>query len=121
MPLFLCCHYSATATSEDATQFNSSAPELISRQAGVSKLDSPLHFCSVEFSFITTLYGFHGKRRLILFRIVLGVFIAQLHSSSRETGHTKTASLLLRCVYRGHVLTESLPSNGYARYSNNNL
>jgi hypothetical protein len=40
--LILSCHYSAAANSEDSTEFNSSAPKLISRQAGVSKLDSPL-------------------------------------------------------------------------------
>jgi hypothetical protein len=36
------CHYSATANSEDSTEFNSSAPNHISRQAGVSKLDPSL-------------------------------------------------------------------------------
>jgi hypothetical protein len=37
---FLSCYYFAAASSEDSTQFNSSAPELMSRQADVSKLDS---------------------------------------------------------------------------------
>jgi hypothetical protein len=40
--LLISCHYSATANSEHPTQFNSSAPKLIFRQAGVSKLDSSL-------------------------------------------------------------------------------
>jgi hypothetical protein len=41
------CHYSAASNSEDSTQFNS---KLISRQAGVPKLDPPLYtrllFCT---------------------------------------------------------------------------
>jgi hypothetical protein len=36
------CHYSATANSDDSTQFNSSAATLISRQAGIPKLNSSL-------------------------------------------------------------------------------
>jgi hypothetical protein len=39
---FPSCHYSAAANSEDSSQFNFSAPKLISRQAGVPKLDSSL-------------------------------------------------------------------------------
>jgi hypothetical protein len=46
-PNSLSCHYSTAANSEDSTQFNSSAPKLKLRQAGVSKLDSSLHFMSV--------------------------------------------------------------------------
>jgi hypothetical protein len=38
----LSCPYPATANSEDSTPFNSSAPKLISWQAGVSKLDRSL-------------------------------------------------------------------------------
>jgi hypothetical protein len=37
--LIFSCYYSATANSEDSIQFNYSAPKLISRQAGISKLD----------------------------------------------------------------------------------
>jgi hypothetical protein len=36
----LSCLYSATANFEDSTQFKSSAPNFISWQAGVPKLDS---------------------------------------------------------------------------------
>jgi hypothetical protein len=39
---FLSCHYSATANSEDSTQFKSSARKFIYRQAGFSQPDSPL-------------------------------------------------------------------------------
>jgi hypothetical protein len=43
----LSCHYSATDNCEDSTQFNSSAPKLISWQAGISKLDSVLLYWSL--------------------------------------------------------------------------
>jgi hypothetical protein len=49
-PKFLSCHYSAVANSEDSTQFNFSCPKLISRQAGVSKLDSSLYVAQLNFS-----------------------------------------------------------------------
>jgi hypothetical protein len=62
-----------TANSEDWTQFNSSAPKPISWQTGISKLDSVLYY-STKFFFITTLHGPHGKYRLLLSRIVLGMF-----------------------------------------------
>jgi hypothetical protein len=44
--LLIPCHYSAAANSEDSTQFNSSAPKLISWQTGVPKLDSIQFLCS---------------------------------------------------------------------------
>jgi hypothetical protein len=47
----LSCHYSAAANSEDSTQFNSSAPKLISRQAGIPKHESSL------LDLTTTLYS----------------------------------------------------------------
>jgi hypothetical protein len=48
-----------------STHFNSSAPKLISWQAGVSKLDSSLHWtASTELFFITTLHGPHRKHSL---------------------------------------------------------
>jgi hypothetical protein len=50
-----------------------------------TRLSTPC--CSTEFFFTTTSYEPHGKRRLLLSRIVLGVF------------------------------TESLPSNGYTRHN----
>jgi hypothetical protein len=46
----LSCHYSATANSENSTPFNS---KFISRQVGVSKLDSSLHF-RLDYSAFTT-------------------------------------------------------------------
>jgi hypothetical protein len=69
---FLSCHYSATANSENSTQFNSSAPKLISWQAGVSKLDSSLFdYCSLLFSIaehypITSLHEPHRKQSLAM-------------------------------------------------------
>jgi hypothetical protein len=72
--------------------------------------------CSVEFFFISTLHGPHGKHRLLLTRIVLGVFTTPLHSNGRGADHTED-NLLLRRVCRGHVFTESLPSSGYPRHS----
>jgi hypothetical protein len=47
-PNFFLCNYSEIANSEDSTQFNSSAPKLISWQVGVSKLNSSRHYyCSL--------------------------------------------------------------------------
>jgi hypothetical protein len=83
--------------------------KLISRKAGVSKLDSSLH-CSTEFFSTITLYGHHGKYCLLFSHIVLGVFTAPLHSNDSGADHVENI-LLLSCVYRGHVFTESLPSN----------
>jgi hypothetical protein len=57
-----CCHilihflpFSATANSEDSTQFSSSAPKLISWQAGVSNLNSSLYVATA--GFVTLLYN----------------------------------------------------------------
>jgi hypothetical protein len=61
------CHYSAAANSEDSTQFNSSAPKLISRQDSVPKPDSSLYnnwLYAAEHFFITTLHGPHRKHSL---------------------------------------------------------
>jgi hypothetical protein len=84
-------HYSAAANSQDSTQFNC---KLISRQSGVSKLNSTPLCCSVEFFFVTTLH----KHRLSLFLIVLGVFTAPLHNNGLGADHVEN-SLLLRRVY----------------------
>jgi hypothetical protein len=71
--------------------FNSSASKLISRQAGVWKLDYSLLCCSIEFFFVITLHGPHGKNRLLLFRIVLGEFITPLHRGGRGAGHIENS------------------------------
>jgi hypothetical protein len=50
-----------------STQFNSSAPKLIARQADISKLDSSFStptFYTTEHFYITTLHGPHGKYSL---------------------------------------------------------
>jgi hypothetical protein len=80
------CHYSATLNSEDSTQFNSSAPKLISWLAVVSKLDSTQLF------FITTLHGPNRKQPLYCWE---GVFIA-----TEVTWLLPTYSLSRGCVYR---------------------
>jgi hypothetical protein len=50
--------------------------------------------CSLEFFFITALHGPHAKHRLVLSRIVLGVFTAALHSKVRGTEHTENSRYL---------------------------
>jgi uncharacterized membrane-anchored protein len=55
-------HYSAAANSEDSTQFNSSAPKLVSRQAGVSKLDSSLLDYSTRSRLLTVSFYNHSAR-----------------------------------------------------------
>jgi hypothetical protein len=60
----------------------------MSWQAGVLKLDSPLYvYCSIEFFFITTLHGPQEKRRLLLSRVVLGVFTAPMYNNGRGADH----------------------------------
>jgi hypothetical protein len=69
-------HYSATANSEDSTEFNSSAPKLTSWQAGISKLDSVLHNCILLYNnFART------TQKTQLFYCWEEVFTAPLHSN----------------------------------------
>jgi hypothetical protein len=104
---FLSCQYSAAANFEDSTQFKS---KFISWQAGLPKLD-----CSVEFFCMTTLHGRHGKHRLLLSRIILGVFTAPLHSNGRGADHVGNSTSVVeaclpsRCLAMGmHVTTCTL-------------
>jgi hypothetical protein len=71
---FLSCHYSAIANSEDSTQFNSSAPKLISWQAGISEFD--------QLSW-TLLYNHFARTTQKTQHIYCweGIFIAPLHSN----------------------------------------
>jgi hypothetical protein len=101
---FLSCHYSATANSEDSTQFNSSAPKLIFWRL-VSR-NSTLHsvrYWSIEF-FITPLHRPYGKLRLLLSPIVLGVFTAPLHSNGRGADHIENIlSIVEECLPQARV------------------
>jgi hypothetical protein len=92
-------------------QINCSAPKLRSWWAAVSKLDSfQLYYCSVpELYFITTLHGPRGKQRLLLSRIVSGVFTDPLPSNGR--------SIVVPVDSRGNVFAESLPNNGSIRHN----
>jgi hypothetical protein len=54
---------------------------------------------------------------LILSPIVYVCFPHQFIATAAALTTQKTASLLLSCVYRGYVFTESLPSNRYARHN----
>jgi hypothetical protein len=84
-----------------STQFNSSIPKITSRQAGVSKLLTLC--CSIEFFFITTLHGLHGKHRLFS-RTALGVFIAPLPSNGRDADHTENnRSIVEACLPRAYI------------------
>jgi hypothetical protein len=71
---FLSCYYSAAENFKDLTQFNSSAPKLMSWQVGAPKLDSPscatlLYFpCLLTCPFITPWHRPHGKHHLLLLR-----------------------------------------------------
>jgi hypothetical protein len=84
-------------------------------------------FCSIELFFISTLHKSRGKHGLLFSRIVLGVFTAPLHSSgggadNKENNLSIVEACLPRArVYRGHVFTESLPSNGYTCHNTNNV
>jgi hypothetical protein len=86
------------------TQFNSSAPRLMSWQAGVSKLDpilcSTLH--SAEHFFITTFTDSAKNTTSVL----LG-----RHVYSAVPWQRKLLDCCLRIHCRGNVFTESLPSN----------
>jgi hypothetical protein len=65
--------------------------------------------CSLGTSRCIASGGTHGKHRLQLSRIVLGVFIVPLPTSKRP--------IVARVGSRGNVFTKSLPSNGFIRYS----
>jgi hypothetical protein len=82
---FLSCHYSAASNSEDSTQFNSSAPKLMSWQAGVSKLEST---------------------RLKLTRTAFFVpFITPRHEPRRKHGfYLLVRACLLTCCFSKEVL-----------------
>jgi hypothetical protein len=99
-------------------QFNSSVPRLISREAGVSKLDSSLLSCSIDFFFITTLHRPHRKHRLLLSRIVLGVFTAPLHNKNRGAGYIENNLSIVEACLPQALVYQSLPSNGYTRHNN---
>jgi hypothetical protein len=59
---------------------------------------------SIEFFFITTLHGPHGKHRLLLHRIILGVFIAPLHRYGRGADHIENSlSTVEACLPRTRV------------------
>jgi hypothetical protein len=113
-PNSLYCPYSATANSEDSTPNNSSAPKLISRQAGVSKLDRSL------------------PTLLLCFYYLVASSVSFYNPSARTT--QKTQPLLLtrrvtaplpinkrpvvpRVCFCGNVFSESLPSNEYTRHN----
>jgi hypothetical protein len=84
------------------TQFNSSAPKLIPRQAAFSNFDSTRLLPNSELILIITLHGPRGKHRPLLSHIVSGVFIDSLRSNRRPIFARRW--LERQCVYR--VVTE---------------
>jgi hypothetical protein len=92
------CHYSAVANSKDSTQFNFSAHNLISWQAGVPKLGSLLRLFSVHFYALTLRKTLPSCIKSCL-----------LSGSGRP--------LVARVSTCENMFTESLPSNGYTRYT----
>jgi hypothetical protein len=102
-------HYFATANSEDSTQLNSSAPKLISRQAGVPKLYSSLHSMLLNTS-LQPLCTDHGENPA---SVIKEEFTDPLPSNGRPT--------VARVDSGGNVFTESLPSNGSIRHNTNNI
>jgi hypothetical protein len=65
-------------------------------------------YCSIEFCFITTLLGPHGKHRLLLSCIVLGVFTATLHSNGRGFGSNRKQPLYCWGVFTAGSCLPSL-------------
>jgi hypothetical protein len=65
--------------------------------------------CSLETSRYVVSGGPHEEHRLLLSRIVLGVFSDPLPSNRRP--------IVARVGSRGNVFTESLPSNGFIRHN----
>jgi hypothetical protein len=71
--------------------------------------------CPIEFFFITTLHGPHGKHRLLLSLTVSGVFTAPLHSNGRGADQIENrlsfveACLPSRCLAMGIHVTISYP------------
>jgi hypothetical protein len=117
LPLFCNCQFRRL----DCIQFLCSHAHILADWRLETRLDST-RLCSIllyaaEHFFITTLHGTRGKRRLLLFRIVLGVFTAPLHSNGRGTDHTENRLSIVEECLPGHVFTESLPSNGYTRHN----
>jgi hypothetical protein len=91
---------------EDSTQFNSSAPKLISWL--VPKLDSSLStiFYTAEYILITTLHGPYGKHCPYCYGVV---FTDPLSRNGHPT--------LWRIGSRRNVFTQSLPSSGNTRHN----
>jgi hypothetical protein len=73
LPLFCSCQFRRL----DTVQFNSSAPKLISREAGLSKLDFSLHATTRLLLFYRTLPYNHSTRtpRKTLYSIVERAFL----------------------------------------------
>jgi hypothetical protein len=91
--------YSATANSEDSTQFNSSAPKLISWQAGVSKLDSILLNWTLLYKYFA-----RTKQKTQSLYCYKGVFAASLYSNGSYP--------IVACVFvASEMFTDLLPSN----------
>jgi hypothetical protein len=70
--------FSATANSEDSTQFNSSAPKLISWQAAISNLDSSLNFLNRN---LLCNHFTRTTQKTQPFYCLVGVSTALLHSN----------------------------------------
>jgi hypothetical protein len=101
---FFDCHLQNSTQFSTTTNSNSSSTELSQLLTTAALL---------ELLVILPWDGPLGKYRLLLSRIVLGVFTDPLPGNRR--------SIIARIGSRGNVFTESLPSNGYPRHNIHSL
>jgi hypothetical protein len=102
LPLFSNCQFRRL----DSVQFLCSQAHILEGWCLGTRLDSTL--CCFGTSCYIALGRTPRKQRLQLSRIVLGLFTNPLPSNSRP--------IVARVGFRGNVLTESLPSNGFIRH-----
>jgi hypothetical protein len=81
---FLSFHYSATAKSEDSTEFNSSAPRLLPWQAGVSELYSTQFYAATaSFGNLSYIHFARTTQKTQPLYCWQGLFTRLLHSNGR--------------------------------------
>jgi hypothetical protein len=110
LPLFCNCQFQRL----DSIQFLCSQAHILAGWSHETRLFTLC--CSVEFFFITTLHGPHGKRRLLLSHIVLGELTAPLYSNDRGADHIENSlSIVETRSPRARVYT-FVASNGHTRH-----
>jgi hypothetical protein len=97
LPLFSNCQHRRL----DSVQFLCSQAHILAGWRLETRLDSS----TVQLnSYLLSLHGPHGKHRLLLSRIVLGLFTAPLHSNGRGSDYIENSfSIVDACLPRARV------------------